>query len=187
MTENLKEKDLEKKMTLFDLSAQMAQIEAELYENGGEITPELEQAMAETKDGLVGKVDGYNAVYQKLGATAAAAKAEIERLTKIKKAAENGQKSLKEHILYNMGVFGLDRLDGELCRMTRRRSSALKVDEELMLRPYRDMIDRLNGQLPVWITVKADISKQAIKDEFKGTDMLPAGCEMVESESLQIR
>lgn len=174
-------------MTLFGLSAQMAQIEDELYENGGEITPELEQAMAETKEGLVKKVDGYNAVYQKLGATAAAAKAEIERLTKIKKAAENGQKSLKEHILYNMNAFGYDKLEGELCKMTRRKSTSLKVDEEVMLHPYRDMIDRLNGQLPEWITVKADISKQVLKDVFKGLDMLPAGCEMVESESLQIR
>lgn len=178
---------MEKKMTLYELSAQMAQIEDALYENGGELTPDLDKTWTETKEGLMKKVDGYNAVYRKLGATAAAAKAEIERLTKIRKAAENGQKSLKEHILYNMGAFGLDRLDGELCKMTRRKSSSLKVDEELMLRPYRDMIDQLNGQLPTWITVKADISRQVIKDEFKGTDVLPAGCELVENETLQIR
>ena len=30
---------MEGKMTLFGLSAQMAQIEDELYENGGELTP----------------------------------------------------------------------------------------------------------------------------------------------------
>ena len=178
---------MEKKMTLFGLSAQMAQIEDELMENEGDLTPELDLARTENRESLAAKADALGAVCRKLAATAAAAKAEIDRLTKIKRAAENGQKRLKENILYCMNVFEYDKLEGELCKMIRCKSSSLKVDEELMLRPYRDMIDRLNGQLPVWITVKADISKQVIKDEFKGTDMLPAGCEMVENESLQIR
>ena len=56
---------MEGKMTLFGLSAQMAQIEDELYENGGELTPELEKELTETRESLVAKVDGYNALYQK--------------------------------------------------------------------------------------------------------------------------
>lgn len=178
---------MEGKMTLFGLSAQMAQIEDELYENGGELTPELEKELTETRESLVAKVDGYNALYQKLGAMAASAKAEADRLTKIKRTAENAQKRIKERLLWNMDQFGMEKLEGSLCKMSIRKGKSLEVNEDLMLRPYQAMIDQLNGQLPVWMTVKVDISKQVIKDEFKGTDVLPAGCEMVENETLQIR
>lgn len=178
---------MEKGMTLFDLTAQMAEIEEALYENGGELTPELETAMTETKDSLAAKIDGYNALYQKLGATAASAKAEMDRLGKIKKTAENGQKSLKKHLLYSMRQFGLQKLEGNRCRVSIRRSSSLKVDEELMLAPYRERIEALNAALPPYITLVPYISKTGIRDMYRGTDALPAGCEEVQDESLQIR
>lgn len=178
---------MEKKMTLFDLSAQMAEIEDQLYENGGELTPELEKEMTETQESLMAKVDGYNALYQKLGAVAASAKAEADRLAKIKRTAENAQRRLKERLLWNMRQFGMEKLEGRLCKMSIRKAASLNVDEDLMLSPYRERIDQLNAALPPYITVKVDISKTAIKDMYKGTDALPQGCEEVENESLQIR
>lgn len=178
---------MENKMTLFDLSAQMAQIEDQLYENGGELTPELEKEMTETQESLMEKVDGYNALYQKMGAMAADCKAEIDRLTKIKKTAENAQKRLKERLLFNMHAFGLQKLEGRLCKMSIMKSKSLNVDEGLMLKDFQKEIDGLNRLLPSWCTVKVDISKTAIKEAFKGTDLLPKGCEYVTNESLQIR
>ena len=174
-------------MTLFDLTAQMADIEDALCENGGELTPELETAMTETRESLAAKIDGYNALYQKLGAMAASAKAEMDRLGKIKKTAENGQRSLKDRLLHNMHLFGLEKMEGRLCRVSIRRSGSLKVDEEQMLAPYRKQIDALNAALPPYIMLVPSISKTAIRDMYRGTDALPAGCEEVQSESLQIR
>lgn len=179
--------DMETKMTLFDLSAQMARIEDELYEAGGELTPELEREMTETQESLMAKVDGYNALYRKLGAVAASAKSEADRLSKIRKTAENAQKRLKERLLWNMNQFDMDKLEGRLCKMSVRRSKSLNVDEELMLAPYREKIAALNAVLPPYITLSADISKTGIKDMYKGTDTLPQGCEEITSESLQIR
>ena len=178
---------MEGKMTLFDLTAQMAAIEDELYESGGELTPELEKEMTETRESLMAKVDGYNALYQKLAATAASAKAESERLKRIQRTAENAQRRLKERLLWNMRQFGLEKLEGRLCKMSIRRSRSLNVDEELMLAPYKDRIGQLDAVLPQYMTVRVDISKAAIKDMYKGTDALPAGCEEVQDESLQIR
>lgn len=178
---------MEGKMTLYDLTAQMAEIEDALYESGGELTPELEAEMTETRESLMAKVDGYNALYQKLGAMAASAKSEIERLTKIKNTAAKAQDSLKRRLLWNMDVFGIEKLEGRLCKIGRRKSSSLNVEEEVMLEPYQAEIARLRDALPPYMTVRVDISKKAISDEFKGTDVLPAGCERVQNETIQIR
>lgn len=179
--------DMDNRMTLFALTAQMAEIEDALYESGGELTPELETELTETKESLMAKVDSYNALYQHLGATAAAAKAEADRLKKIQRTAENAQKRLREHLLGCMKAFGLQKLEGRLCKMGIRKSTALEVDEELMLKPYAERIAAINASLPPYIRVGAEISKTAIRDMYRGTDALPAGCAEVQNESLQIR
>lgn len=178
---------MEKGMTLYGLTERMAAIEDELYESGGELTPELESELTETQESLMAKVDNYNALYQKLGAMATSAKSEIERLTKIKRTAEKAQENLKKRLLWNMNVFGLDKLEGKLCKMSRRKSTSLNVEKEVMLEPYMDKIDKLSSSLPSYMTVSVEISKKAISDAFKDTDILPTGCERVQNESLQIR
>ena len=54
--------------TLYQLTNQMAEIEAMLEETGGEITPELEAVWNETSESLPQKVDGYNQVLRNLTA-----------------------------------------------------------------------------------------------------------------------
>lgn len=188
-TETMKENscDMDSRMTLFDLTAQMAEIEDALYESGGELTPELEKEMTETRESLLSKVDSYNALYQHLGATAAAAKAEADRLKKIQRTAENAQKRIREHLLGCMKAFGLHKLEGRLCKMGIRKSTALEVDEGLILKPYAERIAAINASLPPYIRVSAEISKTAIRDMYRGTNALPAGCAEVQNESLQIR
>lgn len=178
---------MEKGMTLYELTAEMAAIEDELYETGGELTPELEQELTETREGLLRKVDGYNALLRKLGAMAASAKTEIDRLTKLKKAAENGQKRVKERLLWNMHEFGLEKLEGSLCRMSIRRSKSLEVDEAAALDPYLGGIEQLQKKLPDWLTVEVKVSKTAIKEACKGMDVLPAGVSEISKESLIVR
>lgn len=174
-------------MTLYQLSAEMARIEDELYESGGELTPELESELTETRESLMAKIDGYNALYQKLGAMAASAKSEIDRLTKIKRTAENAQKSLKERLLYNMHLFGIEKMEGNLCKVSIRKTRSLNVDDGAMLHPYEGKIAALSALLPPYMTVKVDISKPGIKEMYKGTGALPMGCEEVENETIQIR
>lgn len=178
---------MDKSMTLYELTAEMAAIEDELYENGGDITPEMEKEFMETKESLSVKVDNYNALYQKLGAMATSAKSEIERLTKIKRTAEKAQENLKKRLLWNMNRFGYKKLEGKLCKMSIKTNTSLNVDEGVMLAAYEKKIQDLQNLLPPYLTVTVEISKAGIKDMYKGTDMLPVGCENVQNESLQIR
>lgn len=186
-TDNLRQNDMEGRMTLYQLAAEWQRIEDELWESGGELTPELEAEMTETRESLVRKVDGYHSLYRKLGSVKDAASAEIERLMKIKRAADKAQSRLKDRLKWNMDVLGIDMLEGTLCKIGRRKSSRLNVDEDVMLSPYRDRIAALRAALPDYMTVEVGISKKAISDRFKGSDMLPAGCERVQNETIQIR
>ena len=81
--------------TLYQLTGQMAAIEDALQENGGELTPELEELWAETAESLPQKVDGYNQVITNLTAYSKNLDEEIKRLQALKKTADNSLERLQ--------------------------------------------------------------------------------------------
>lgn len=165
----------------------MYQIEQALEENGGELTDELAELLTDTEVSIKQKADGYRAIMAKFNDKVDAVDKEIKRLQDIKKTAKNAVNRMKEYILGVMGIFGLKKIEGELCSMTRTTSKALDVDEEMLLAVYKDKIAELQSLLPEYLTVEIKVSKTAIKNKFKDSDILPAGCAYVESESLRIR
>lgn len=165
----------------------MYQIEQALEENGGELTDELAELLTDTEVSIKQKADGYRAIMAKFNDKVDAVDKEIKRLQDIKKTAKNAEKRMKEYILGVMGIFGLKKIEGELCSMTRTTSKALDVDEEMLLAVHKDKIAELQSLLPEYLTVEIKVSKTAIKNKFKDSDILPAGCAYVESESLRIR
>lgn len=173
--------------TLFQLSADMSAIEDALWENGGELTPELEQALVETEQSLATKVDGYNHLIRSFSSKADIIDAEIKRLTALKKTAENAEKRLKEHICETMGMFGIDKLEGAYCKISRAKTSKVETDEELLTASYSGNLAELNKSLPPYITAEFKVSKTAIKDFQKTEGILPAGAEIVENWSIRIR
>ena len=178
---------MELSTTLFQLSQEMMAIEDALWESGGELTPELEQAMTENAESMAKKVDGYNAVIRSLGSKADVLDAEIKRLTALKKVAENAQKRIKEHMLDTMNAFGIDKLEGAYCKVSKSRSTKTEVDEPTLLQVYTPMLDGVNESLPPYLSVEYKVNKTALKDYIKDTGITPAGVEFVESYSLRIR
>lgn len=174
-------------LTLFQLSAEMAAIEAALIENGGELTPELEKAMAETSEGLVKKADGYGILLAKFAAISDACKAEIDRIQSIKKTADNSVKRIKGHLAQTMDAFEMKNLDGETHKFTLTRSTGTVVDEAAVLKPYEEKLARFQESLPEWLTLSPKISKTILKDTFKDSDVMPEGVEFVENLILRIR
>ena len=171
--------------TLYQLTNQMAEIEAMLEETGGELTPELESLWEETSESLPQKVDGYNQVLRNLTAYATNLADEIKRLQGLKKTAENSAKRLKEHVLDCMETFGIQKLEGAYCKMSLRSSVATEVDEESVLMPYVARLDRL--MLPSWITCELKVNKTELKNAFKGKDVAPGGVRFVERNNLIIK
>jgi ABC-type transporter Mla subunit MlaD len=173
--------------SLYELQGDFLQIEQILDDNGGEVTEELAQLFTDTALSIQQKVDGYRVVMAKFNDKADAIDKEIKRLQGLKKTAVNAEKRLKEYILNVMGTYGLKKIEGLFCSMTRTTSKALDVNEELLLSAYNEKIAELQAQLPDYLTIEVKVSKTAIKNKFKDTDVLPAGCAYMENESLRIR
>lgn len=173
--------------TLFNLTLQMQQIEDALYENGGEFTPEIENALAETKESMMAKVDNYYAILGKFKATQTAAAEEIKNLQRIKKVAENAESRIKDHILEIMGTFGIERLESNLHKMYRRRSEKVETNDEQLLAGFQRKIEELKMILPDYVTVDVKINKTALKQFEKETGLLPAGAEKVENYTLTVK
>lgn len=173
--------------SLFNLTLQMQEIEDALYENGGEFTPEIEAALAETKESMMAKVDAYYAIIGKLKATQAAAGEEIKNLQRIKKVAENGESRIKDHILEIMGTFGIERLESNLHKMYRRRSEKMETNDDMMLAGYQRQIEELKASLPDYVTIEVKVNKTALKQFEKETGILPAGAEKVENYTLTVK
>lgn len=173
--------------TLYELSNDMLMIERELEENGGELTPELEAALADTQESIRAKANGYWSLIAKLDDRCDAIDREIKRLQALKKATTNSRKRITDHILEVMVCFGLDKIEGHLCKFLWRKNLRLKCDQELLELPYRDRLEALKTQLPPWLTIDLTLNKTILKQSFKETDVLPAGCEFEESDSLTIR
>ena len=165
----------------------MSAIEDALWENGGELTPELEQALTETEQSLAVKTDGYNSLIRKFASQADVIDAEIKRLTALKKTCQNAEKRLKNHICETMGVFGIDKLEGQYCKISRAKTTSIETNDELLLATCLPAIAAINESLPPYIRVEPKISKTAIKEYQKTEGILPAGAEVVENWSIRIR
>lgn len=81
---------------IYNITAELEDILLELEENGGELTPELEERLAITQDNLKSKLDGYRKAYTVLNLEAESCKKEEQRLAVLCKTKENNAERLKE-------------------------------------------------------------------------------------------
>lgn len=170
---------------LFQLTTDMAAIEDALWENGGELTPELEEAMTETAAGLVAKTDGYGALIRKFDSVASAIDAEIKRLQALKKTATNAADRLKGRILFSMQANGMSKLDGQLTKFSLRRSEKTVTDDESILAPYLFALEEFAKTLPAYITLgDLKVNKTKIKEIAKEEGVLIPGAVIEENWSV---
>ena len=173
--------------TLFQLSADLVAIEDALWENGGELTPELELSMQETEASLAKKADGYYSLIHSFASKKDVIKAEIDRLAKLKKVAENAEKRIKQHICNTMGAFGIEKLEGNFVKFSRGKSTSTETDDDVLRASYTAPIANLMDALPPYLQVEIKVNKTALKEYIKETGITPNGVEFVENWSLRIR
>ena len=93
-------------MNIFNISQELEDIFLQIEENGGEITPELEERLAITEDKLHDKLDSYRRVYSKFMSDAKTCKEEETRIAKLRKTKENQAERLKDTMLAAVQQFG---------------------------------------------------------------------------------
>ena len=171
--------------TLYELTGQMAEIENLLEENGGEMTPELEEEWTETSESLTRKVDNYNTLITKLSDYSENVAKEIKRLQAIKKTYDNSVRRLKDHIADVMKANGIAKLEGNFCKMSLSSSTSTEVDEVTMLAPYYAKVGLL--ELKPWIFCELKVNKNILKETFKDKEVMPEGVKFVENKTLRIK
>lgn len=146
-----------------------------LEENGGELTPELEQALLITEENFTQKAEGYCKAIAIYNGQAAALDEEIKRLTAKKKTAENAVARMKDALKNSMNVLKLDKINAGTFTISTRKSQSLEVlDEALVPEIYKETVT----------TIKVD--KNAIKADLKaGVEV--EGVVLNENKSIQIK
>lgn len=93
-------------MNIFNISRDLEDIFYQIEENGGEITPELEEQLAIKEEELHAKLDSYRRVHSKMLSDAKTCKEEEIRIAKLRKSKEAQAERLKTTMLEAVQRFG---------------------------------------------------------------------------------
>lgn len=139
--------------SLYHINQEQLVLMSQLEENGGELTPELEEALIINAEDLTIKADAYMTVIKGKEATIEMLDKEIKRLTAMKKTEDNQIKRLKSFLLNAVTAFG--KFNTDRFKFSTRNSEAVEIEnEELLPEDY-------------WV-IKQTPNKAAIKAALKG-------------------
>lgn len=122
---------------IYNITAELEDIFLELEENGGELTPELEERLVITQDNLKSKLDGYRKAYTMFNLEAESCKKEEQRLAVLRKTKENNAERLKGVMLDAVITYGdlgksgnkvINLVDSKLYT---KNSKCVEIDENL--------------------------------------------------------
>lgn len=163
------------KLTIYQIEQSYNQLAEELMENGGELTPSLEEQLAITEEQLQNKSVAYSFVIKQMDADVDIIDAEIKRLQALKKQREKASEYLKERIKHAMDTFQIDEIKTPLVKINFRKSESVEVDD----------VNQLPAAFKV-VKVTEQADKAAIKAALKdGVEV--TGCRIETHRNLQIK
>ncbi|MEM6784605.1 MAG: siphovirus Gp157 family protein [Bacteroidota bacterium] len=119
-------------LNLYALDADLADLERELLEAGGEVDDETEARHNALLDAREDKIEAYVALIRRLSASADAVEAERKRLQNAEKALKNAAQRMKDRLLDSMQRRGetqqQTRLGTVRVQQASRRAVQLRVD-----------------------------------------------------------
>jgi len=130
------------KKSLIALAKESAEIERIIIESEGELTPDVEQALAVSEITLPDKVEGYHNILERVELMTEHYKRQAEFFAKLKKSCENFEKALKENIKTAMRITKTDEIQGntivyKLCPST---PSLVVFDKEALPAEYKKQV-----------------------------------------------
>ena len=159
-------------ITLYQISEDQRRLNAMLEETGGELTPELEEALAITEANFVSKAENYGKAILHYKQMVAAAKAETDRIKAIQKTCENAIARMEERLRDAMILFDKPKVEMATLKLSLRKSERVVIDDE--------------NNLPAdCIVVKTEVSKTEVKRHLKAGEII--GAHLEENQSLQIK
>ncbi|AXH74557.1 MAG: Mu Gam-like end protection [crAssphage sp. isolate ctbg_1] len=114
--------------SLYDITVSFNAIFNELEDNGGELTPELEEELTITEANYKEKLENYACVIRDYESYVITLKAEIERLNSRKKNIENRVARLKQNMLEAILKFG--PVETPKFKIGTRKSKSVEINSE---------------------------------------------------------
>lgn len=162
--------------SLFHIQQDYLQLAAILEENGGEITPEIEESLAINQEQLQVKGVNYAFIIRKLTGESEMIKSEIDRLSKLMKSKQGAADRMKNMIKSAMEMYGIESIKGDLINISLRNNAvSVQIENE----------DTLPTE---YVTVKVTSSpnKKALKEAIE-TGIEIKGVSLSRSKSIIIK
>lgn len=163
------------KQSIYQIQNEFQLIIAEVINNEGEITPELETALTINKEQLQSKAIDYSYVIKQLDSDCEQIDAELKRLQQLKKVRTNLAERLKDTISNAMNLYEVEKIETPLIKLSFRNSESVEITNE--------------SQLDACFIVTKTVStpdKKAIKDAIK-SGVFVEGATISYNKNLQIR
>ena len=151
--------------SLYHIEQEYLDLAAQLED--GELTPELETALAINANELQGKAIAYAHVIKDAEATIDVIDAEIARLTALKKAEKNKSERLKETISNAMQFYGITEVKSELMKLSFRRSEACVAEVHFTELPDEFVTVVPEKRNPNLTAIKAAIKEGRTVDGYR--------------------
>jgi hypothetical protein len=162
-------------MNIYQIQNEFQLIIAEVINNEGEITPELETALTINKEQLQSKAVDYSYVIKQLDSDCEQIDAELKRLQQLKKVRTNLAERLKNTISDAMNLYEVEKIETPLIKLSFRNSESVEITNE----------SQLDACFIVTKTVTSP-DKKAIKDAIKN-GVLVEGATISYNKNLQIK
>jgi len=161
--------------SIYKIQNEFQLIIAEVINNDGEITPELETALTINKEQLQSKAVDYCYVIKQLDYDCEQIDNEIARLNKLKKVRSNLTDRLKNTVSSAMQLFEVEKIETPLIKLSFRNSESVEITNE----------QQLDACFIVTKTVTTP-DKKAIKDAIK-SGVFVEGATISYNRNLQIK
>jgi Siphovirus Gp157 len=163
-------------LSLYHIEKEYQALASEIIEAGGELTPELETALAINKDSLQLKAVQFALIIKDQENDIEVVKKEINRLQGLKSSREKSNERLEAIIKAAMELYGVMEIKGENFKLSFRKSTALKITDESKIPAY------FKEKVPEsWKIINADVKTALTKGE------IVEGAELVNNKNLQIK
>lgn len=160
---------------IFEIGKEYIELIDQIEKNEGEITDEVETALAINEGEIKQKSVAYVAVIKSMESDVKTIDEEIKRLTALKKTRGNIILNLKDRLTYALNLFGIEEIKTELLKINFRKSKSVEVDD----------IDLLPETCKA-TTVSIKPDKKMIKQLIESGEKIN-GAHIQENRNLQIK
>lgn len=169
---------------IWQMNAKMEQIREELENNGGEITPELEEMFNEIAQSQEAMVIQSHAFIGFADERITAMDGEIKRLTELKRSLKKAQETIKDWCKNVMECAGIKKIETKLVTASIAACpESVVCDEELICSQYEEAVKALN--LPPWVKVSLSVNKTELKNAIKAGK--PVHGELVKKNTIRFK